>query len=118
MKEGRIRVHGVRASGRHGFTRERHHPQPFDVDVELTLDLESALSSDDLEETIDYGLIVQEIRRAVEQESYSLVESLAEAIAQRLLGFGAEKVTVCVSKPQAALALGADAIAVEIERTG
>lgn len=112
----RIGVYGVRADGRHGFSHELHHAQPFVVDVELERDLSAAAAADDLAETVDYALVVQEIRRAVEQESFSLIESLAEAIASRLLAFGVAGVRVRVSKPAVALTLGADEIAVEIER--
>jgi len=113
----RILVRGVRAYGRHGFSHELNHPQPFDVDADLVVDTGPAVASDDLGKTIDYALAVQEIRRTVEQESFSLVESLADAVAVRLLSFGAGEVRVCVSKPAAALLLGAESIAVEVVRT-
>lgn len=113
----RIRVTGVRAYGRHGFGHELEHPQPFDVDVTLEVDAARAASVDDLGETIDYALVVQEVRRVVSGESFSLLESLAEAVASRLLAFGPEAVEVRVSKPQAAMTLGAAAVAVEVRRT-
>jgi dihydroneopterin aldolase len=112
----RIVVRGVLASGRHGFAHELHHPQPFVVDVELRRDLAEAARTDDLERTIDYSLVVQEVRRTVEQESFALIEALAQAVAERLLSFGAASVLVRVSKPAAALALGVDEVAVELQR--
>src|SRR3990170_9132950 len=99
----KIYVRGVRASGRHGLPEEREPPQPFDVDVELSADLSGAIASDDLARTIDYALVAREARRVVEEESFTLLESLAEAIAQRVLALGARKVKVRVSKPRAAL---------------
>lgn len=112
----RIEVRGVRAHGRHGFEHELHHAQPFVVDADLEVDTMSAVAADDLEKTVDYALVIQEVRRVVEQESFSLVESLADAIAQRLLAFGASSVRVRVSKPQAALSLGVGEVAVTVER--
>ena len=112
----RIVVRGVRAYGRHGFSHEREHPQPFDVEAALEVDTRDAVATDDLGKTIDYSLVVQEIRRTVEQESFSLIESLADAIASRLLGYGALEVCVRVGKPAAALALGIAEVVVEVER--
>lgn len=112
-----VRIDGVRAYGRHGFGHELEHPQPFDVDVLLEIDAVRAASSDDLADTVDYALVVPEVRRVVEGESFSLVESLAEAVAHRLFAFGPIAVEVRVSKPQAAMALGVDGIAVEVRRT-
>lgn len=113
----RIRVDGVRAYGRHGFGHELEHPQPFDVDVVLEIDAARAASTDDLADTVDYALVVQEIRRVVSGESFSLVESLAEAVAHRLFAFGPDAVEVRLAKPQAAMTLGAADIAVEVRRT-
>lgn len=112
----RIVVRGVRAMAHIGFAHELQHPQPLDVDVELHVDTRKASGSDDLGDTIDYSLVAQEVQRAVEHETYSLLETLADALARRILGFGAEKVVVRISKPQAALALGAAEIAVTVER--
>lgn len=111
-----ICIRGVRSFGRHGFEHERLHPQPFDVSVELSVETARAIADDDLARTIDYGLVVQEIRRVVEQESFHLIESLADAIAGRLLPFGAGSVRVTVSKPAVALSLGVDEIAVTVQR--
>jgi len=111
---GRIELRGVRAHGRHGFEHELHHAQPFVVDADL--EPRAWPADDDLDQTIDYALAVQEVRRVVEQESFSLIESLADAIASRLLAFGASRVRVRVSKPAAALALDVGEVAVTVER--
>lgn len=113
----RITLRGVRVSGRHGFAHELDHPQPFDVEVSLEVDTSAAVAGDELGMTIDYALVVQEVRRVVEDESFSLLESLADAIAVRLLAFGPHAVEVRVSKPQAAMTLGVEGIAVEARRT-
>ncbi len=49
-------------------------------------------------------------------DSYELIEALAEAIAARVISLGANSVRVRVSKPRAARALGVDEVAVVIER--
>ena len=111
-----IEVLGIRAFAHIGFAHELQHPQLVVVDVELELDTRKASESDDLGDTIDYALVAQETQRAVEHETYSLLETLADALARRFIGFGADRASVRVSKPQAALALGVEEVAVTVER--
>lgn len=113
-----IVVRGIRAEGRHGLASagERSLPQPFVVDVELRTDLAPAAAADRLEGAIDYDDVAREVRGVVEAESFELIETLAEAIAARVLGMGAEGVRVRVSKPRAAEAMGVDEVAVVVDR--
>lgn len=111
-----IVVEGIRAEGRHGLPGERDVPQPFVVDVELRYGLRSAAAADRLDETIDYGAITCEVRDVIESRSFELIETLAEAIGERLGAFGPDSVRVRVSKPRAAEALGVDEVAVVVER--
>ena len=76
-------------------------PQPFEVDVELALNLQPAGLSDDLAQTIDYGGVFETCRQIVESTRFDLIEALAEAIAHEVLAeFAADEVTVRVRKPQ------------------
>jgi dihydroneopterin aldolase len=111
-----ICVSGIRADGRHGLaaTGERDHPQPWVVDVELRRDLRGI--ADDLSATVDYTEIAKAAREVIEQESFELVETLANAIAARLLQFGAASVRVKLAKPRSAALVGVDEIAVTVER--
>lgn len=97
----RVFVRGIVVDGHHGVeAAERAVAQPFEVDVELLLDLGAAGRSDDLEQTADYAAVDREVRRIVSTTSFRLVEALAEAIADALLdGFPAEAVEVRVAKP-------------------
>ncbi len=73
-------------SGRHGYTdEERAQPQPFEVDVELLLNLQPAGVDDDLERTVDYGRAFEVARELVESTNFKLVEAIAEGIAHELL---------------------------------
>jgi dihydroneopterin aldolase len=111
-----IVVEGIRAEGRHGLaaTGERDRPQPWVADVELRRDLRGI--ADELGATVDYTEIVKATREVIENESFELVETLANAIAARLLQFGAESVRVRLCKPRSAALVGADEIAVTVER--
>jgi dihydroneopterin aldolase len=72
--------------GRHGYTdEERAEPQPFEVDVELLLNLQPAGVDDDLSQTVDYARAFQIARELVEATNFMLVEAIAEGIAHELL---------------------------------
>jgi len=113
-----IVVRGIRAQGRHGLAAigEREHPQPFVVDVELRRDLRPAAAADDLAATVDYVKIAKAVRSVVEDESFELVEALADGVARRVLELGADSVRVKVAKPRSAALVGVDEIAVVVER--
>jgi dihydroneopterin aldolase len=107
--------------GRHGVTEnERANPQPFEVDVEIHLDLRPAGLADDLSKTVDYGEVFELARAVVDGPSRQLIESIAESIAQAVLersaAVGGTEVVVRVRKPQAPLAGQFDDAAVEITR--
>ena len=112
-----IVVRGIRAEGRHGLaaTGERDRPQPFVVDVELHRDVRAI--ADDLSATVDYVDIAKAAREVVEHESFELVESLANAIAARLLALGGDSVRVKVAKPRSAALVGVEEIAIVVDRS-
>jgi dihydroneopterin aldolase len=87
--------------GRHGYyEHEQANPQPFEVDVELVLDLQPAGIDDDLEKTVDYGRVYSIVRQIVESTTFKLLEALAEAIAHELLaGFEVIEVGIRIRKP-------------------
>ena len=74
---GRIVIAGLRELGVHGvLPEEQARPQPFEVDVELVVDLEAAGSSDALDDTVDYSAVSESISRVVRTEQYQLLERL------------------------------------------
>jgi dihydroneopterin aldolase len=114
----RIVLANMAFEGRHGVHDwERATPQPFEVDVELELDLAPAGTSDRLEETVDYGQVYRRCREIVEEGSYRLIEALAQAIAEALLAaHPVEAVVVRVRKPAVQLGGPLDHAMVEIRR--
>jgi dihydroneopterin aldolase len=104
--------------GRHGYyDYEKLNPQPFEVDVELRLNLQPAGVDDDLEKSVDYGKVYAAVRQIVESTSYHLLEALAEAISHELLAdFDVTEVTVRVRKPEVQLGGPLDYAGVEISR--
>ena len=92
----RIELRAMRFDGCHGVSEEeRAAPQPFEVDVELELDLGPAGRADELERTVDYGAAFEMVRGIVEERSFRLLEALADAIAAGVLaGFPATRAVV------------------------
>ena len=114
-----ITLTGLRASAFHGvFENERRDGQVFVLDVTVSLDFAAAAASDDLESTIHYGVLAEEIVTAVERDPVDLIETVAERIAQVVLAHrAAQLVTVTVHKPSAPITVPFDDVAVTITRS-
>ena len=114
----RVVLRNMQFSGRHGYyEHELENPQPFEVDIELVLNLQPAGVDDDLEKTIDYGRVYAIARQIVESTSFRLLEGIAEAISHEILAeFEVTEVGVRVRKPQVQLGGPIDYAAVEIWR--
>ena len=104
--------------GTHGvYEEEQVNPQPFEVDVELALNLQPAGLTDDLERTIDYSRVFDTCRQIVESTRFNLIEALGEAIAHELLsGFPADEVTIRIRKPKVQMGGTLRAAGIEIRR--
>lgn len=115
----RIVLTGLRARGRHGvLASEREQGQDFVVDVALQLDLRAASTSDDLEQTVDYGTLAQAVVADVEGEPLDLIEALAERVARTCLRHPrVVDVEVTVHKPRAPLTVAFTDVAVTLTRS-
>ena len=79
----RIVISGLREMGVHGvLPEEQVRPQPFEIDIELSVDVSAAGASDDLDDTVDYGAVCDAVGRVVASEQYRLLERLASRIAE------------------------------------
>ena len=94
---------------------ERMVPQTIVLDIEIGCDLSLACKNDTIADTIDYGAVVARIRETLTENSFHLVEALAEHICQLILSeFGAMSVKIKVAKP--AILPGLKALGVVIQR--
>ena len=95
-----IQLRGLRALGICGaLPEEQDRPQPFEVDLDVELDLSEACRSDDLHDTLDYGALAVEVERVISGERFVLLERMAERIAEVVLSSPrARAVTVTVRK--------------------
>src|SRR6186997_3164318 len=77
-----LAVRGIAIHGHHGvFDHERRDGQKFVIDLVLGLDTAPAAKSDNLQDTVDYGTLVDEVRSAVANDPVDLIETLAQRIA-------------------------------------
>lgn len=119
MTLDRITLTGLQAAGHHGvFEHERADGQLFVIDVTAHLSLRDAAASDDLDDTVHYGVLAEQVVAAVESDPVDLIETVAERVAGVALGFSrVETVEVTVHKPQAPIAVPFDDVAVTIVRS-
>jgi 7,8-dihydroneopterin aldolase/epimerase/oxygenase len=114
----RIALRGLRAHGRHGvYDFERERGQMFRVDAVLELDTRPAAAGDDLDRTVNYAELAQQLYAVLSGEPVSLLETLAQRLADVCLAnplVGAVEITV--HKPQAELGVPFDDVTVTIRR--
>ena len=96
-----ILLQGMQFYGYHGVNpEERVLGQRYVVDLTADLDLSPAGKTDRLEDTVSYSHIYRTVRTVMEGEPRNLLESAAEAIADRVLAeFPVNAVSVTVKKP-------------------
>lgn len=119
MRPDRLTLTGLKATGHHGvFEHERRDGQEFVVDLEVETDFAAAAHTDDLENTLHYGVLAERVVAAIERDPVDLIETLAERIADVALEFpAAASVTVTVHKPHAPITVPFDDVAVTITRS-
>jgi len=82
---------------------ERENPQPLIFDIEMSLPIKQAATSDDIHDTVDYKQVADEMIELVENSRFELLESLCETLCQHILSQhpAVQKIQLKVSKPQA-----------------
>lgn len=115
----RIQLRGLRVLGTHGvLPEERTRAQPFEVDLDLAVDLGPAASSDRLADTVDYGEVVTTVAALVSGPSFELLEALAGAVASATLASDPRitSVTVHLRKLRPPVAVDVADVGVRITR--
>lgn len=94
---------------------EFHRPQPLVIDIQAGLPRSRACDTDQIADTIDYGVVRERLHGLLRDHGVTLLEAFAEKIAQMLLvDFRAAWVRVKVVKPQKFEDV--QAVGVQIER--
>lgn len=72
----------------------------YEVDAELSVDITSAALTDDLAQTIDYGMVYMLIKKEMTETRQQLLETLAYRMAHKLLETFAlvDRTTIAVRK--------------------
>lgn len=96
-----IFLHGLKAKTLIGvYEWERQQPQILVLDLDIGTDFLQAAQSDDVADTIHYAQVAEEIISALAEQSFLLLEALAEYVAQLILTrYQALSVKVKVVKP-------------------
>lgn len=112
----RIELRGLTVRGNHGvFDFEKREGQDFVIDVTLHTSVAAAAATDDLTETIHYGELAEDVAAIVEDNTFDLIETLAERIAEHCLSLCAH-VEVVVHKPSAPIQRTFDDVRIRVER--
>ena len=112
-------MRGIAVHGHHGvFDFERRDGQEFVIDLVLGMDTRAAARSDDLQDTVDYGTLVDQVRSAVANDPVDLIETLAQRIADVCLrNDQVTDVEVTVHKPHAPIQATFEDVALTINRS-
>lgn len=99
------------------YPHERRGPRTILMDLEIeTAAGNNAGLTDELDDTIDYGAVVERVRQHLAREKYFLLERVAECIAALVLfEFRAQRVCVSLFKTDVLDRVGS--VGVKIERT-
>jgi dihydroneopterin aldolase len=113
-----IALRGLRCTGYHGVhEHERRDGQAFVVDARLWVDTRPAAESDDVADTVDYGVLAERLAAVVEGEPVNLLERLVQRLVDVCLADPrVSEAEVTVHKPEAPIAAAFDDVTVTIRR--
>jgi 7,8-dihydroneopterin aldolase/epimerase/oxygenase len=111
-----IKVTGIELWGHCGVTAaERELGQLLRIDVTVVPSDTTGVRSDEIDRTVDYGRVVDLVRRCVEERTYNLIERLADEIVRRLIQeHEPREVTVTVTKPSPPVGMPIEAASAEV----
>lgn len=114
-----IIINNLEVFARHGvFPEEQRLGQKFLIDAVLKTNTRPAGSHDDLRQSIHYGEVAGWITDFVKKETYQLIETVAEKLAENLLLTipNLNQVDLTVKKPWAPIGLPVEDVGVKITR--
>ena len=84
------------------FEWEKQVQQKLELDLELSTNIRPAAASDDLNLTLNYAAISEQLISLAQAQHHDLIETLAEKMAAMLLeNFNTQQVTLTLRKPNA-----------------
>ena len=111
-----IEIVGLSLYTHHGVDQaERTVGQRLVFDLSFDLSQCDATVTDRLEDTIDYADVCQQVALAAQERSYSTLERLCSAVADRMMDrYGADAVTIRATKPEPPIPLPVEEVTVEV----
>lgn len=114
-----IKISNLIVFANHGvFKEEKTLGQKFVIDISLGLETQDAALTNDLDKSVHYGFLSEEVQELFKSKSNDLIETCAEEIAQFILKKYTivDEVTVSIKKPWAPVHLPLDEVLVQISR--
>ncbi|WP_378145046.1 dihydroneopterin aldolase [Cnuibacter sp. UC19_7] len=110
---------GLEVFAHHGYYAfEREQGQRFVIDTTLWLDTRAAATGDDLDRTVHYGVLAEQIASAAQSDPVDLIETLAERVAGVVLAYPTvARTRVTVHKPDAPIEVPFADVSITITRT-
>jgi len=82
----RLSIKGIEIEGYHGvYEEEKGKKGRFRIDIEVEGDIERALTSDEISDTVDYAAMASLVEEINRLHRFNLIESFAGAICDGLL---------------------------------
>jgi len=116
----KINIRNLKVYAYHGVEpAEKKRGQVFVISASLHLDLRNAGKTDELSKTIDYGDVCKGIKAFVMKNSFNLIETIAEQLAEKLLieNPALQRIWIEVKKPEAPIPVELETVSVEVERS-
>lgn len=96
---------------------EQRIKQPIVLDIEIGFDNRKPAATDAIEDTVDYAQVVELAREVAMGRSFQLVETLAEAVCERVLRMrGVRSVSLRATKRVPSLGVGGVGICIQREK--
>ena len=117
--ETKIRLKNIQLYGWHGIAdKEKKMGQRFEIDIEVSASLDSAIDSDDINLTVNYSDLYDKVVSIFLEKKYNLIESLAKKIARSIIKeFNVADCKVTIRKPDAPINGILEAVEVEVNST-
>jgi 7,8-dihydroneopterin aldolase/epimerase/oxygenase len=111
-----IEITGLSLYTHHGVeAAEREVGQRLIFDLSFEVSDCAALVTDEVEDTVDYADVCQQVAFTAQERSYKTLERLCSAVADRMIErYGADAVSVRAAKPEPPIALPVDEVSVEV----
>ena len=111
-----VDITGLSVYTHHGVSAaEQEVGQRLLIDISFELDNCDATITDELEDTVDYGAVCEQVWLAAQKKSYKTLERLCSAIADHLMDhFNVDSVMIRATKPEPPIPLPVGDVSVEV----